>query len=62
MEEFIYRVRSKSGFSPKQRNKIAQVLYAMGAGGDEFPGDDLLDSNGVNLQDSSGNDLEAVNY
>lgn len=61
-EEIIWRVKSKTGFSPAQRRKIAMVMYAAGSGGDEFPGDDLLDSLGNNLLDSAGVELDAANY
>lgn len=63
MEEIVtWQVRSKKGFTPNQRRKLAQLLYGIGAGGDEFPGDDLLDSQGINLLDSTGTELDAANY
>ena len=61
-ESFTWQVKSKTGFSPAMRKKIAMLVYAAGSGGDEFPGDDLLDSQGNNLLDSTGVELDAANY
>lgn len=57
MEEVVWHVRSKKGFTPNQRRKLAQFMAIAGSGGDEFPGDDLLDSQGRNLLDSQGREL-----
>ena len=62
-ESFTWQVKSKTGFSPAMRKKIAMLLdLAGGSGGDEFPGDDLLDSQSNNLLDSTGIELDAANY
>jgi len=65
-ESFTWQVKSKSGFSPKQRHKIAQLMYVLGGASayvdPDFPGDDLLDSNGNELLDSDGNELESANF
>lgn len=59
-EEIVWRVKSKSGFSPNQRRKIAHLLASLGGGDPDPPGDDLLDSNGNNLLDSAGVELESA--
>jgi hypothetical protein len=57
METITWQIKRKAGFTPNERRKLAQLLYGIGSGGDEFPGDDLLDSAGDELLDSLGREL-----
>ena len=45
------------GYDNEQRRQLVAYMALAGSGGDEYPGDDLLDSTGDELLDSLGREL-----